>query len=322
MALEGVFLQHDNIYSYNGKEAYSNLYIEDEPHFYDLQASLTCLDNQTENYSSTFLQEDHYYENTTTTFLHQPLPEIAISDEANITPNGNSSGSPNYDMRYHRDNEINTSGNKKATRRRTRVKKNKEEINNQRMTHIAVERNRRKMMNEYLSVLRSLMPDSYVQRCDQASIVGGAINFIRELEHRVHHLSINGEQNEKSFSDGEIDISSATPFSDTFKLPQYSMGSSSVSENVVVENALADIEVSLVESHASLKIRSRRRPKLVLNLVSALQSLGFIILHLNVSTVSEFILYCFSTKMEDKCTLTSAADIATAVYEMLSIQYS
>jgi hypothetical protein len=32
------------------------------------------------------------------------------------------------------------------------------------MTHIAVERNRRKQMNEYLAVLRSLMPPSYVQR--------------------------------------------------------------------------------------------------------------------------------------------------------------
>ena len=49
-------------------------------------------------------------------------------------------------------------------RRRSRSRKNKEDIENQRMTHIAVERNRRKQMNEYLSVLRSLMPDSYVQR--------------------------------------------------------------------------------------------------------------------------------------------------------------
>ncbi|EOA34096.1 hypothetical protein CARUB_v10021596mg [Capsella rubella] len=304
MALESVFLQHDNIYSYNGKEAYSNIYIEDEPHFYDLQASLNFFDNRIENYNSTFLQEDHYYENTTT-FLHQPLPdEIAIS-EANITPKENSSGSPNR--------EINTSGTKKATRRRTRVKKNKEEINNQRMTHIAVERNRRKMMNEYLSVLRSLMPDSYVQRCDQASIVGGTINFIKQLEHRLHHSNANSKQNENG------NISSATaPFSDAFKLPQFTMEtSSSVSENVVLENSLADIEVSLVESHACLKIRSRKRPKLLLNLVSTLQSLGFVILHLNVSTVSDFILYCFSTKMEDSCTLTSVAEIATAVYEML-----
>ena len=49
-------------------------------------------------------------------------------------------------------------------RRRTKSAKNKEEIENQRMTHIAVERNRRKQMNEYLAVLRSLMPSSYVQR--------------------------------------------------------------------------------------------------------------------------------------------------------------
>ena len=49
-------------------------------------------------------------------------------------------------------------------RRRARSCKNKEEVENQRMTHIAVERNRRKLMNEYLAVLRSMMPPAYVQR--------------------------------------------------------------------------------------------------------------------------------------------------------------
>lgn len=125
-------------------------------------------------------------------------------------------------------------------------------------------------------------------QCDQASTVGGAINFIRELEHRLHLQNLSCVPNEISQS-GSC-MSSATPFSDTFNLPQFLMGSSEV-------NALADIEVSLVESHATLKIRSRRRPKVLLNLVSGLQSLGFIILHLNVSTVSDFVLYCFSTKV-------------------------
>jgi hypothetical protein len=37
-------------------------------------------------------------------------------------------------------------------------------VESQRMTHIAVERNRRRQMNEYLRILRSLMPGSYVQR--------------------------------------------------------------------------------------------------------------------------------------------------------------
>lgn len=51
----------------------------------------------------------------------------------------------------------------KKKRKRTRIKSS-EEVENQRMTHIEVERNRRKQMNEHLLVLRSLMPSSYVQR--------------------------------------------------------------------------------------------------------------------------------------------------------------
>lgn len=53
---------------------------------------------------------------------------------------------------------------KKKRKRKAKSCKNKEEAETQRMTHIAVERNRRKQMNEHLSVLRSLMPESYVQR--------------------------------------------------------------------------------------------------------------------------------------------------------------
>lgn len=49
-------------------------------------------------------------------------------------------------------------------RRRTKSNKNKEEMENQRMTHIAVERNRRRQMNDYLAALRSMMPPSYAQR--------------------------------------------------------------------------------------------------------------------------------------------------------------
>ena len=53
---------------------------------------------------------------------------------------------------------------KSSRRKRPRTVKTSEEVESQRMTHIAVERNRRRQMNEYLRVLRSLMPGSYVQR--------------------------------------------------------------------------------------------------------------------------------------------------------------
>lgn len=53
---------------------------------------------------------------------------------------------------------------KKRRRRKPRVCKNEEEAENQRMTHIAVERNRRRQMNQHLSVLRSLMPQPFAQK--------------------------------------------------------------------------------------------------------------------------------------------------------------
>lgn len=49
-------------------------------------------------------------------------------------------------------------------RKRSRPTKNKEEVESQRMTHIAVERNRRRQMNDHLNVIKSLIPISYIQR--------------------------------------------------------------------------------------------------------------------------------------------------------------
>ncbi|XP_057963390.1 transcription factor bHLH96-like [Malania oleifera] len=203
-------------------------------------------------------------------------------------------------------------------RRRLKSRKNKEDIENQRMTHIAVERNRRKQMNEYLSVLRSLMPDSYVQRGDQASIIGGAINFVKELEQRLQFL---GTQKEENSEGGET---TPLPFSEFFAFPQYSTTSnngggegSSAAAAAAAATGVADVEVTMVESHANLKIRSRRRPKQLLKVVSGLQTLRLTILHLNVSTVHQFVLYSLSVKVEDDCRLTSVDEIASAVHQLL-----
>jgi hypothetical protein len=57
-----------------------------------------------------------------------------------------------------------TTARARKRRRRPRSCKSREETETQRMTHIAVERNRRRQMNEYLAALRSIMPEAYVQR--------------------------------------------------------------------------------------------------------------------------------------------------------------
>ncbi|RYR52510.1 hypothetical protein Ahy_A06g027422 [Arachis hypogaea] len=205
-------------------------------------------------------------------------------------------------------------------RRRGKTRKNKEEIENQRMTHIAVERNRRKQMNDYLSLLRNLMPDSYVQRVcivtllirsdpirsvqgDQASIIGGAINYVKVLEQKLQFLAAT-TSDEDGGSDHTNNKIGTMPFSEFFGFPQ------------VTGNA--DIEVTMVESHANLKIRSKKKPKQLLKMVSNLQAMRLTILHLNVTTTNnDIVLYSLSVKVEDDCKLGSVDEIATAVCQMM-----
>ncbi|KAG6636202.1 transcription factor bHLH71-like [Carya illinoinensis] len=219
---------------------------------------------------------------------------------------------------------------RKKRRRKPRVCKNKEEAETQRMTHIAVERNRRKQMNEHLVVMRSLMPESYAQRGDQASIVGGAIEFVKELEQLLQSLEVQKLQrpqpgvvesdlNEDMTTTPKFLMQQRPPFAQFFVYPQYTW--SQIPNNYAwkTKAAIADIEVTLIETHASLRILSRRSPRQISKLVAGFQTLYLSILHLNVTTMEPLVLYSISAKVEEGCRLTSVDDIAEAVHHMLRI---
>ncbi|TKY74403.1 Transcription factor bHLH96 [Spatholobus suberectus] len=205
-------------------------------------------------------------------------------------------------------------------RRRTKSAKNKEEIENQRMTHIEVERNRRKQMNEYLSVLRSLMPSSYVQRGDQASIIGGAINFVKELEQLLQSM---GGRKRTDQANENVGVN-GSPFAEFFTFPQYTTratqsnrGTTTMAQNQEQKQwAVADIEVTVVDSHANLKILSKKQPGQLMKIVVGLQSLRLSILHLNVTTLDDMVLYSISVKAEDGCQLNTVDEIAASVNQL------
>ncbi|PSS10154.1 Transcription factor bHLH94 like [Actinidia chinensis var. chinensis] len=291
MALEAVVVQQGH-FGYTTKDLYT-LFGGNWGCDFSLPENENFLENQTENSSQ---------------YWNFPVPPSLIVPSLDNTIN------PEEEL-CKLDTSLGTVSTR-AKRRRSKGKKNKEEMENQRMTHIAVERNRRKQMNEYLSVLRGLMPHSYLQKGDQASIIGGAINYVKELEQKLHFLGGRKHVNNQKFEAGS---SSSLPFDELFTFPQYTTSSDS-SIMVSSENhelAMADIEVTMVETHARLKIRSKRRPKQLLKVVSGLQSLRLTILHLNVNTVDQIVLYSLSLKVEDDCKLTSVDEIATAVNQML-----
>uniref|UniRef100_A0A1J3K5G5 Transcription factor bHLH71 n=1 Tax=Noccaea caerulescens TaxID=107243 RepID=A0A1J3K5G5_NOCCA len=232
---------------------------------------------------------------------------------------------------------------KKRRRRKPRVCKNEEEAENQRMTHIAVERNRRRQMNQHLSVLRSLMPQPFAQKGDQASIVGGAIDFIKELEHQL--LSLEAQKLQKSKQNQTVTSSTSqdsngepenphqpsSPSLSQFFLHSYDPSQENRNASTSsVKTVMEDIEVTLIETHANIRILSRRRgfrwttvattgPPQLSKLVATLQSLSLSVLHLSVTTIDTFAIYSISTKVEESCQLSSVDDIAGAVHHMLSI---
>ena len=132
---------------------------------------------------------------------------------------------------------------------------------------------------------------------------------MKELEQRLHFLGAQKEGEGKSDDGGATNM----PFSEFFTFPQYSTGGGGGSDNSAaigedvseVKCGIADIEVTMVESHANLKIRSKKRPKQLLKLVSGLHTMRLTILHLNVTTTGEVVLYSLSVKV---CVFVGALD--------------
>ncbi|CAL9069781.1 unnamed protein product [Musa banksii] len=231
-------------------------------------------------------------------------------------------------------------GQGRRKRRRQRTHKNKEDAENQRMTHIAVERNRRRQMNEHLAVLRSLMPDSYIQRGDQASIVGGAIDFVKELEQLLQSLEAQKRtlqqrqagkpESSPATADGGSRSSSShshgvdsPPFAQFFTFPQYGWRHAAAHDYPQPEDqllpALADIEATLIETHANVRILSPKRPHQLVKIVCGLQDLKLSILHLSLTTLDAMVLYSLSVKVEEGCNLATVDDIAAAIHRMLCL---
>ncbi|KAG6477956.1 hypothetical protein ZIOFF_061388 [Zingiber officinale] len=183
---------------------------------------------------------------------------------------------------------------------------------------------------------------------DQASIVAGAINYVKELEQLLQSLEVQKRLKQRADAAG---IASA--FDDFFSFPQYCAYSPAAGDAAGGEadeaghqTGTANIEVTMVESHANLKVLSRRRPRQLFELVVGLQTLRLLPLHLNVTSVHHMAMYSFSlkvclpqltdfirlnffhgicadpflplpVKVEDDCPYTSVDEIATAVHQML-----
>ena len=138
-----------------------------------------------------------------------------------------------------------------------------------------------------------------------------------ESKHKRTKLRKQDQDDDIEFSSSSSP-SSSSPLAEFFTFPQYStqatahqfcnapesrdsVNSSHNHHNNKNNNsqlaAAADIEVTMVDNHANLKILSKKRPRLLLKMVADLHALRFSILHLNVTTVDQMVLYSVSVKV-------------------------
>ncbi|XP_021748516.1 transcription factor bHLH57-like isoform X2 [Chenopodium quinoa] len=248
---------------------------------------------------------------------------------------------------------------KRKRKRATRPAKNKQEVETQRMTHIAVERNRRRQMNEHLNALRSLMPPSYVQRGDQASVIGGAIDFVKELEQMLQSLQAQKKLRQIE-ENGDVSVSPSSTSSSSnlnnlsnnsnmfmaspsFQPPEEGKGKGKGKENgngngngngesgegslrksneefsAEKKTGIAEIEVVVIQNHVNLKIKCQRRQGQLIKAIVAFEELRLTVLHLNITSLHTLVHYSFNLKIEDDCKLGTADDVARAVHQIFSL---
>lgn len=152
---------------------------------------------------------------------------------------------------------------------------------------------------------------------DQASIIGGAIDFVKELEQLLESLQAQKrmrrvEEGGDGGGGGDAATNSSCSSPNTvFKgLCTHHRGPPdegnsgeggirSEEPTFTAENKspTADIEVTVIQTHVNLKIQCPRRPGQLLKAIVALEDLSLTVLHLNITSLQRSILYSFNLKV-------------------------
>ncbi|KAI5447291.1 hypothetical protein KIW84_014951, partial [Lathyrus oleraceus] len=150
---------------------------------------------------------------------------------------------------------------------------------------------------------------------DQASIIGGVIEFINEL-HQVLQ-SLESQKRRKSLSP------SPNPSPKTLQptFHQFDISSGGIETNNTFKelgascnSSVADVEVKISGPNVILRVISQRIPGQVSRIITVLESFSFEVLHLNISSMEETVLYQFVVKIELGCQL-SLEELAMKVQQ-------
>ncbi|PWA57685.1 hypothetical protein CTI12_AA405620 [Artemisia annua] len=190
------------------------------------------------------------------------------------------------------------------------------------MSHIAVERNRRRQMNEHLKVLRSMTPCFYIKRVGfYHGIVCPSLCQLALAYKSVFLKPETASPRVRQDPSNSQVLASYGSETNTIAIIRRSTGdqASIIGElGASCNSPVADVEAKISGSNVILRTVSRRIPGQVVKIVSLLEKLSLEILHLNISSMEDTVLYSFVIKIGLECPL-SVEELAVEVQKSFSL---
>ncbi|CAN6461294.1 unnamed protein product [Victoria cruziana] len=206
--------------------------------------------------------------------------------------------------------------------------------------HFATEKQRRESLNEKYKALRSLVPNP--TKTDRASVVGDAIDYIKELLRTVEELKIlvekkrQGGGRQKRQKLGDEDAATAEIEVSTQNKPAHGMDAAAAAARAEREQTFSGslrsswlqrtskdgtwVDVRIVDDEVTIKLTQRKKKNCLLFVSKILEDLQLEILHANGANFGDHNIFLFNTKIyEGSCVYASA--IANKLIEGVDRSY-
>ena len=129
---------------------------------------------------------------------------------------------------------------------------------------------------------------------DQASIIGGAIEFVKELEHILHSLKLQKER--KDLGEGYLNqqdmLRDFTMSQDLTCEPNIECTTQSKFCEVD-----SNVEVKLIGRSAIIKVLAQKKAHQLLNVLPIVQGLHLKIMQMNITTIEDSVLYYLNVEV-------------------------
>ncbi|KAK9120450.1 hypothetical protein Syun_018067 [Stephania yunnanensis] len=196
--------------------------------------------------------------------------------------------------------------------------------------HFATERQRREQLNAKFQALKQLVPNP--TKSDRASIVGDAIEYIKELLRTVDELKILVEKKRcgrersskrlKTENEPECDAeNSPTKPKTTLADREQSFNGSLRSSWLQRKSKETEVDVRIIDDEVTIKLIQRKKMHCLLSVSRILDELQLDLLHVSGGNIGDYYSFLFNTKIYEGSSVYASA-IAKKLIEAVDKQHA